>query len=209
MRTSMAKPLYHNKDQIERFEAEVNKRGPNDCWPWTGSVNGNGIDTGKYGSFMGRGAHRVAYEIAYGYYQILNHPTWQVGHLCRNYDQTIPCDVRVCCNPKHLTLVDPKDDMRRRGINMRKSKSLTKQQVLMALEKCLIDNVHHIDVVTTYFPNRITTQAMWRIIRGESHEEIHKEFTAKHNITKDKINEIMKAQTTKYKAKKRAERKKE
>ncbi|HEX3958080.1 MAG TPA: hypothetical protein VHZ03_15810 [Trebonia sp.] len=48
-------------DDEARFWSKVDRRGPDECWPWTGSTDGNG-----YGIFSAGGrifrAHRWAYE---------------------------------------------------------------------------------------------------------------------------------------------------
>lgn len=71
-----------------------NKTGPAGCWTWTGTVNGKGYGSFVYGSRTDGtrrkiGAHRYAYEKAYG-------PVpdgYVVHHDCYN---------RRCVNPSHL-----------------------------------------------------------------------------------------------------------
>ena len=59
------KPLYG--DVVERFWSKVDKRGPDDCWPWLGTLEPTG-----YGQFFTNGtprlakAHRFAYELVVG-----------------------------------------------------------------------------------------------------------------------------------------------
>jgi DNA-binding XRE family transcriptional regulator len=75
----------------ERFWSKVERRGPDECWPWLANRNEKG-----YGRFRGAGrgggdlkAHRVAWELTHG-------PTdLQVLHRCDN---------PPCCNPDHLFL---------------------------------------------------------------------------------------------------------
>lgn len=76
----------------------VDKRGPDDCWPWTSNTGPNG-----YGAFTvnykGYKAHRIVYFLTYGGIDLSapkrNHQNGFVLHRCDN-----PC----CCNPAHLFL---------------------------------------------------------------------------------------------------------
>ena len=81
-----------------RFWAKVDKRGPDECWPWTASKNAAGY--GWFG-FNGRvqRAHRVAFQIA--------HSADISGQfVCHS------CDSPSCVNPAHLWLGSPRDNMR-------------------------------------------------------------------------------------------------
>ena len=72
----------------ERFWEKVDRRGPDECWPWTGMKNSKG-----YGRIevegRRRAAHRIGYQLIYGPVpeELVMH------HLCEN---------RICCNPAHL-----------------------------------------------------------------------------------------------------------
>lgn len=72
-----------------RFWGQVDKRAPDECWPWTGCtrkgygtihVNGQSV-----------GAHRYSYELKYG-------PIPDGLFACHS------CDTPGCCNPGHLFL---------------------------------------------------------------------------------------------------------
>lgn len=75
------------------FWSRVDKRGPDDCWPWIGNLNHAGYGRLKVRSIRPNHlfAHRVAWELATG--------------------QAIPdglvimhaCDNPPCCNPAHLS----------------------------------------------------------------------------------------------------------
>lgn len=75
----------------ERFWEKVDKRGPDECWPWTAARSGQYL----YGRLGRDGrvtrAHRVAYELAVGPIP----EGMQVMHICDN---------PPCCNPAHLGL---------------------------------------------------------------------------------------------------------
>lgn len=79
-----------------RFWPKVDRRSPEECWPWVGTLNAAG-----YGHLWGGRddprewlkAHRVAYELLVGPI-----PAGLVlDHLCRN---------RRCVNPDHLEPVN-------------------------------------------------------------------------------------------------------
>ena len=75
----------------QAFNAKVDRRAANDCWPWTAQVR-----KGGYGGFrMGRRqlAHHAAVIL-----DGRNIPEGMVvDHTCRN---------RLCVNPSHLRVVD-------------------------------------------------------------------------------------------------------
>ena len=82
-----------------RFWAKVDRRGPNECWPWLGAHKAHG-----YGHLNRRNrwvlAHRWAYELVIG-------PVpdgLELDHLCVN---------PRCVNPAHLEPVTPTENVRR------------------------------------------------------------------------------------------------
>lgn len=79
-----------NRNDIERFLALVGPLNDNECRLWTGCLR-----NAKYGQFYAagerRGAHVVAFEIAFG-------PVPTGSNVLHK------CDVPLCVNPPHLFL---------------------------------------------------------------------------------------------------------
>jgi hypothetical protein len=94
-----------------RFWAQVDRRGEDECWEWTGRVQPNGY--GNFGVNGTRLVHRIAYQ-------------WLVGpipdglvldHLCHTRDASCAdnahCPHRRCVNPAHLEPVTPRENIAR------------------------------------------------------------------------------------------------
>lgn len=89
----------------ERFWSKVKKAGPDDCWLWQRHVD-RATGYGRY-HFLGRAinAHRVAALLHF-------------GSIPAGRQACHKCDVRTCCNPKHLflgTAEENMQDMSRKG----------------------------------------------------------------------------------------------
>jgi hypothetical protein len=84
-----------SQTEIDRFWGYVDKRGPNECWVWTGGCTSRG-----YGAFTAQktfmSAHRVVFKLHYGY-----DPHPETLHSCDN---------PPCCNPAHLSAGTAKDN---------------------------------------------------------------------------------------------------
>ncbi len=102
MRRKPLRPL------AERFAAKVERRGPDECWPWTGAIDpqtGYGrIQIGTTRDTKTDGAHRVAYEFAFGPIP----PGMHIDHVASR-----GCVMRHCVNPKHLEAVTQAENNRR------------------------------------------------------------------------------------------------
>jgi hypothetical protein len=98
-----------------RFWRKVDRRGPNECWPWLGNTLVQGYGSIGSGGRNGKHlrAHRVAWELANG---PIPKSTGHHGTVVRH-----KCDNRLCCNPSHLEIGTQGDNVadmiNRRGGN--------------------------------------------------------------------------------------------
>ncbi len=90
---------WHKEAIARRFWQNVDRRGPSECWLWTGRVGTNGYGQTRVRN-VGRAPHQVAYALS-GTRVTLG---MTLDHLCRN---------RLCCNPAHLEVVTHAENIAR------------------------------------------------------------------------------------------------
>lgn len=104
-----------------RYRACVDRRGPDECWLWTGTI----IKTTGYGQIYWDGcevsAHTAGWELATG---LIPAGFW-IDHVCHNRDSSCrggaACPHRPCQNPVHWEGVTP-------GVNLARSRLTTNNQ---------------------------------------------------------------------------------
>lgn len=84
---------------VDRFWRKVDRRGPDECWPWLAAVRRK--DEG-YGAFWLDGRHQPAQRVAYELTAGERVPAGMV--VCHR------CDNPPCCNPSHLFVGTPQDN---------------------------------------------------------------------------------------------------
>ena len=93
-------PLRGHMTVFERYLSYVDRRGPDECWPWTGARSPK-----NYGEFREPGKSVGAHR--YGFSRRVRplEPGETVDHTCHNRDASCPggntCEHRACQNPAH------------------------------------------------------------------------------------------------------------
>lgn len=106
----------YSQNTVARYWAKVDRRGPDECWPWTASVDGH-----SYGQLAiridGRRTNERAHRMALALAGRPAAPGQPVDHLCHTRDSSCPggpaCLHRRCQNPAHLEPVSVTENNRR------------------------------------------------------------------------------------------------
>ncbi len=103
-------------DPVARFWAKVDRRGPDECWPWLGCLR----DHKGYGSFYDGTrnvpAHRYAFSLA-------------GGVIPDGHDLLHSCDTPACVNHAHLSVGTHKENMADMVEKGRAARKLTDGQI--------------------------------------------------------------------------------
>lgn len=86
------KPSNRGKSLAERFWMKVDKRGPDECWPWIASLDSKGYGQIYIGGKKNLMGHSVSMML-HGF-ELPEGKEWD--HICKN---------TKCVNPKHLRAV--------------------------------------------------------------------------------------------------------
>lgn len=138
---------------VSRFWRNVHKESGH-CWIWQSYVGKNGYGMFRLGEATYR-AHRVAYQLTKGELK----PGFVIAHLC---------DVKLCCNPEHLTQVTQQENLR------------------------MVHNLGHTNSEFTNAKMKLSTEAIIDILQGG---ESDRHYARKYGVDHKSIPRIRKSFT--------------
>lgn len=146
----------------ERLEAQTERRGPDDCWRWLGTLNHDGygrIAVGRSGRFV----HRLAWELAN------KQPPGDavIRHLCSH---------SWCVNPRHLragTHADNRRDTvlaRRQARGSGSGRAKLRESDVRAILRALADGAKVMHLAEAY---GVSPRAISLIASGKNWAHVH------------------------------------
>jgi len=158
-------PIELSEDDVERFWSYVDKRGPDECWEWTG--------------LLARGG--------YGHIRIDDH--WLLAHriseaIARKDPVAMfvchACDNPICVNPKHLfvgTPQDNSDDMVKKGRSctgtINPNSKLTRKEVA-DIRRAYMEGMSQSEIARDF---GVTQTNVGLIVRGKSWQHIDRPYS--------------------------------
>ncbi len=154
----------------ERFWEKVDRRGPDECWPWLACVRREDEGYGAFGiDNRHHPAHRVAYELT-------------IGPIPAGMVACHTCDNPRCCNPAHVFLGTNRDNDADRVAKGRQAKgSHVGTSKLTEREVWAIRKLRSIGAKPAYLAERfgITAAHVWDLCNSAIWKHIDEAAMAK------------------------------
>lgn len=113
---------YHPECTFEaRFWPNIDKRGPDECWPWIGRRDARG-----YGRIAENGPRTYAHRVAW---TLTNGPIPEGMHILHK------CDFPACCNTAHMVLGTQTDNNHDRHAKGRTARGVAIKKVVLNDDK--------------------------------------------------------------------------
>jgi len=142
-----------------RFWAKVDKRGPNDCWPWTGTTDKDG-----YGEIHFHGKHDKAHRVSW---ELLHGPIPENMKICHH------CDNPPCCNDAHHFLGTTADNNKDRA---QKGRNIDNRGIKHSMAKFSLEEIKQIRKIGRAKTLRcwakelgVSSSTVWRILNHASY----------------------------------------
>ena len=154
---------------IERYWSLVDKRSPDECWPWTGTTAKGGWG---YGSIYFYGEHIPSHRLAYIIRHLEDPFPFFVCHKCDN-----PC----CQNPDHYFLgthIQNMGDMREKGRAVKgrgelHNKAVLTEEKVRQIRQYIKDQGSAKGLLVRFAIHYgISTSSMWSIFKGHSWKSV-------------------------------------
>jgi hypothetical protein len=143
-------------DLADRFWSHVERRGPDECWPWKLSVRRDGYGQIRYGRRQ-LATHRLAYQLAVG---PIPAGTGHHGMVVRH-----TCDYRRCCNPAHLRLGTQAQNLKDMQLRWRDAKVVASlDQVCIARTLSVLG--HKVNTIARHLG--LTHNTVYPIVHGRT-----------------------------------------
>ena len=153
----------------KRLIRYVDKRGKNECWPWTGGRSEKGYgqlhQTLKPGITDNRHKRQRHWRAHRAYLVfVMGKKVPDDAHVCHT------CDNPPCCNPRHLVIADRKWNVRDMILKDRRARSKLTVRQMNAIKKSLKHHIISRPEVRDRFG--ISDEVVRRIVKGEHWKHI-------------------------------------
>lgn len=130
--TPEEKDAERERRRIEKFWSSIDIGEPDGCWLWGGNTH---PITG-YGVLTWGGRNQYSHRVAY---QLVN------GDIPKKAFILHSCDTPACCNPAHLRIGTPQDNVKDRDIRHRHRSAIGSKEFYRNRRKYIAEQCHSID----------------------------------------------------------------
>lgn len=133
------------------FWSKVDRRGPDECWPWTGCLRPDGYGSFGIGDRRVTSSSRAAYELL-------------VGPITPGLSVLHACDNRKCVNPAHLSLGTNAENMAQMARRGRQHRGPVNEDIALRVRAAAVLGRRQASIA---FCSGLSPQKVSRIILGE------------------------------------------